>query len=125
MKKGIWLLALCLTAAAPAFAQVQSGTIAGVVQDQQGAVLPGVTVTLTSADRTATFTTDAEGRYRFLNLPPGLYKITLDLAGFSKFIREDIAVSVGTNVELPITLKVATVQETVTVTGESPVIDTK
>jgi hypothetical protein len=125
MKTITWLLALCLLTAAPALAQVQSGTIAGTVRDEQGGVLPGVTITLTSVDRTAAFTTDAEGRFRFLNLPPGMYKLTLDMTGFAKVVREDIAVSVGTNVDLPITMKVATVQETVTVGGESPVVDTK
>src|SRR4030095_14256306 len=95
---------VCLALAAPAAAQVQSGTIAGIVRDEQGGVLPGVTVTLTSADRTATFTTEADGRFRFLDLPPGTYRVTTDLPGFSKVIREGLVASVGTSLALTVTL---------------------
>jgi hypothetical protein len=128
MKKlmvGLAVLALSVAIAMPAIAQVQSGTIAGVVRDEQGSVLPGVTVTMTGADRTATFATDSDGRFRFLNLPPGVYRVSTDLAGFSKVVREDLVVSVGTNLDLTFVMKVATLQETITVTGESPIVDTK
>ena len=68
----VFLVALAFHAiVATAGAQVQSGTITGLVQDQQGGVLPGVTVTLTGPDRTATFVTGSDGRYRFLNVAPG------------------------------------------------------
>jgi hypothetical protein len=119
----MWLL--CLLIAAPAAAQVQNGTIAGTVKDQQGGVLPGAIVTLTSADRTAEFTTEADGRFRFLDLPPGIYRVTTDLQGFSKIIREDLQVSVGANLDLTFMLKLASVQETITVTGDSPIVNTK
>jgi Carboxypeptidase regulatory-like domain/TonB-dependent Receptor Plug Domain len=125
MRKILLLLALCLTVAVPAIAQVQSGTIAGIVRDEQGAVLPGVTVTLSGVDRSATFVTEADGRFRFLDLPPGTYKLTSDLQGFSRMVHEGIAVIVGQNVDIPITMKVAAVQETLTVTGESPIVDAK
>jgi hypothetical protein len=125
MKKVMTVLALCIALATSALAQVQSGTIAGTIHDEQGGVLPGVTVTLASADRTATFKTEADGRFRFLNLPPGTYQLTVDLAGFSRIVRGGLVVSIGTNIDLPITVKVATVQETVTVTGESPIVDAK
>ena len=125
MKRLSWLLALCVTLATPAVAQVSTGTIAGTVTDEQGAVLPGATVTLTSADRTSTFTTDRDGRFRFLNLPPGAYTLAIELTGFSKLVREGLAVSVGTSLDLPLSLRVASVSETVTVSGESPIVDTR
>jgi Carboxypeptidase regulatory-like domain/TonB-dependent Receptor Plug Domain len=127
MKVRCWLLALVvvLATAAGASAQVQSGSITGTVRDGQGGVLPGVLVTLAGAGPTQTYTTETEGQYRFLNVPPGTYTMTLSLPGFQTVIREGIVVAVGQTVSLPLTMNVASVQETVTVTGESPVIDTK
>jgi hypothetical protein len=125
MKHAVYTLVLCLGLTLPAGAQVQSGTITGKVQDEQGGVLPGVTVTLSGNDRTVTFVTDNAGQYRFLNLPPGSYKVTFDLAGFTTVVHDDVVVTVGSNVDIPITMRVAAVQETVTVSGESPIVDTK
>lgn len=122
-----WLTALMIGIATYgiAFAQVQSGNITGSVKDQQGGVLPGVTLTLEGNGPSRTFTTDAVGQYRFLNLPPGTYKLTASLQGFQSMVRDGVVVKVGQSVELPMTLGVATVAESVTVTGESPIIDTK
>jgi hypothetical protein len=127
MRFRFWALALVLGmfAASGAAAQVQSGNISGTVTDEQGAVLPGVVVNLTSTDRTATFATGPDGRYRFLALPPGQYSVSFELPGFRTIVREQIEVRVGQNVELPVQMSVAAVQETVTVTGESPLIDTR
>ena len=125
MKRLSFVIALVLVYAMPAFAQIQGGTISGVVKDEQGGVLPGVTVEAQGVDATQTFVTDTTGDYRFLNLAPGPYKITATLQGFTTVIRENIIVAVGRSVDLPLTLKVAAVAETITVTGESPVIDTK
>ncbi len=119
-------LALCILALAlPAYAQVESGTIYGTVLDQQGGVLPGALVTLTGPQATQTYTTGSDGQYRFLHLGPGTYKLTVALSGFTKVTRENITVAVGKNVEIPFTLKLASIEQAVTVTSASPIIDTK
>ncbi len=84
--------AVRLALAVPALAQVSSGIIAGTIKDEQGGVLPGVSVTLSGADRSAAFTTETDGRFRFLNLPPGTYTVSAELPGFSKIVREDLTV---------------------------------
>ena len=111
--------------ASVAYAQVQSGNISGAVKDEQGGVLPGVTVTLEGNGPTQTFVTEADGQYRFLNVPPGTFKLTASLQGFRTLIREGVVVAVGQSVQLPLAMGVASVQESVTVTGESPIVDAK
>ena len=118
-------LALLLATAGVARAQLTGGNISGTVTDQQGGVLPGVLVTLNGVDATQTFTTEADGRYRFLNLAPGPYKVTVALAGFSTIVHENVIVEVGKSVDIPVQMKLATVAETITVNGESPIVDTK
>ena len=125
MKRWSLMVALVLAFAAPAIAQIQSGTISGIVTDEQGGVLPGVNVTAQDVDATRTFVTDSNGEYRFLNLAPGPYKITAELEGFTTVVRDNVIVAVGRSVALPLSLKVASVAETITVTAESPVIDTR
>jgi hypothetical protein len=127
MNARIWVLALaaCVATANFASAQVQGGSISGVIRDDQGGVLPGVTILLEGGGPSRTFVTDTDGQYRFLNVPPGTYRVTASLQGFSTFVREGVVVAVGQNVQLPLVLGLASVQESVTVTGESPVIDTR
>ena len=119
------LLAVSLASAMPAFAQIQSGSVSGSIRDEQGGVLPGVTVTAQGLDATQTFTTEATGEFRFLNLAPGPYKLAATLPGFTTVVRENVIVAVGRAVDLPLTLKIAAVAETITVNGDSPVVDTK
>jgi len=111
--------------ATAAFAQLGGGTISGTVTDEQGAILPGVTVTIAGTDRTSTLQTDEGGKFRFLNLAPGPYKVTVTLQGFATAVLEDVVVAVGATSDLPVKLKVAAVAETVTVSGQSPIVDTK
>jgi hypothetical protein len=124
------LVVSILAGAAPSFAQgggaSSTGTIQGRVSDAQGAVLPGVTVTATSPSALGaqTAVTSETGNYRFPALPPGVYTVTYDLAGFNTVRREGIQLALGFTATLNIELALATLQETVTVTGESPVIDT-
>jgi hypothetical protein len=125
MKRLLMAFALVLATASASFAQLAGGSITGTVQDEQGGVLPGVTVTLQGTDRTTSAVTDETGQFRFLNLAPGMYKVTAGLQGFSTVVRENVEVRVGQSVELPFSLKVATVEETITVTGESPIVDTR
>ena len=119
-------LALALLSASAA-AQVQTGSILIRVTDEQGGVLPGASVTITSPvipGGQMMGATDAGGAYRFPSLPPGTYTVRLELQGFQTLVREGIVVSVGQTTPLDLQLPVATVAETVTVTGESPIIDT-
>jgi hypothetical protein len=103
-----------------------TGSISGDVKDAQGGVLPGVTVTATSPAQIGTLTaiTNEAGIYRFPSVPPGEYKLQFELAGFQTNIREGIRVTLGFNAQVNVALAVASLQETITVSGESPVIDT-
>jgi hypothetical protein len=118
-----WLLVMT----GPAFAQVLTGKIIGAVKDESGAVLPGVTVTLTSPDALPggplASVTDAQGEYRFPDLDRGAYALTVTLAGFSAYQEEGLQVAIGGTTERNVTLKLASVAETITVSGESPMVD--
>lgn len=109
-----------------AHAQVSTGGIRGVVRDESGAVLPGVGIDAESPARLggpAVAVTADQGSYRLENLPVGVYTITFSLTGFASVRHEGIRVEVGRSIELEAVMKVSTLQETVTVTGESPVVD--
>jgi len=120
-------LVLAVLAAVPAWAQFQTGSILVRVADEQGAAVPGVSVTLSSdalVAGTMAGITDSGGVYRFPSLPPGTYSVKVDLQGFRGVVREGVQVQVGQTVPLDLKLLVATVAESVTVTGSSPVVDT-
>src|SRR5437660_4579398 len=133
MKRGFHLviagLAVCLLASS-AFAQgggaSTTGSINGKVADSSGVVLPGVTVTASSPSLMGvqTAVSDTSGNYRFPALPPGSYTVTFDLPGFNTLKRENIQIAMGFTATVNVELAVASLQETVTVTGDSPVIDT-
>jgi hypothetical protein len=120
-------VALLLSALA-AEAQVSTGNIIGVVRDESSAVLPGVTVTLTSQAMPggpSTEVTNAQGEYRFTRLPPGTYALKVSLTGFNTYQETDLRVAVGGTTERAVTLKLGAVTESITVSGESPVVDTR
>jgi hypothetical protein len=123
-------LAIIATASAPAFAQgggaSSTGTIQGRVADSSGGVLPGVTVTANSPSMIGVQTqvTNENGSYRFPAVPPGVYTLTFELPGFTSVKREGVSVALGFTANVNVDLTVATLQETVTVTGDSPIIDT-
>ena len=110
-----------------AFAQsVASGTIHGVVKDESGASLPGVTATITSPSLQVgqmVTVSEVDGNYRFVDLPAGLYRIAFELPGFSTFIREELRLSVGFVARVDVTLTVGKLEESVTVSGVSPIVD--
>src|SRR5438034_6199936 len=124
------VLAACLLASTHAFAQgggaSTTGSINGKVTDSSGGVLPGVTVTASSPSLMGvqTSVTDTGGNYRFPALPPGTYTVTFELPGFNTLKRENIVIAMGFTAAVNVELAVASLQETVTVTGNSPVIDT-
>ena len=114
-----------LLIAGTVFGQLSGGSVTGTVKDEQGGVLPGVTVMLQGIDATRSITSDETGEFRFYNVPPGPYKLTLSLQGFATTVRENVIVEVGKNVDLPTTMKVAGIAESISVTEASPVVDTK
>lgn len=121
------VLALTLLAAFayPASAQNEQGRLTGIVMDSSKGILPGVTVTAESPALIGvqTAVSETDGRYRFPSLPPGRYTLTFELGGFQTTRRENIALALGQTLNVDIQLAVATLQETVTVTAESPVVD--
>ena len=102
-----------------------TGSINGKVADASGGVLPGVTVTVSSPSMQGVKTdvTDEGGGFRFPALPPGEYKVVFELAGFATLVREGIRVSLGFTATINIEMRVAGLEESVTVKGESPVVD--
>ncbi len=114
------------TFAGPVGAQDFRGRIVGVVKDASDAPLPGVSITATSPaliQPQATTTAD-DGTYRLIALPPGVYEIVFELSGFRTLRRADVRVVINTALTLNAGLEVATLQETVTVSGASPIVDT-
>ncbi len=118
-------LLLAAGLATPALAQTLTGSITGTVKDEQGAILPGVTVTLTGKQGSKTEVTDANGVYRFPALEVGTYAVSADLSGFQKAGFENIAISAGRELAIDLVMKVGGVSEAITVTGATPVVDVK
>jgi hypothetical protein len=123
----------CMTCAllVPGAATAQQGTasgIAGVVRDASGGVLPGVTVEAASPaliEKVRSVVTDSEGRYNIVNLRPGTYAVTFTLGGFSVLKREGIELTGGFTATVNGEMKIGTLEETVTVTGAAPLVDTQ
>ncbi len=116
---------LSLASATPVAAQGGDGGLRGAVKDSQGGALPGVSITARSPDviSPATTVTDESGNYRLVNLPPGTYTISAELSGFAGFKREGILLRAGATFQVDIVMEVGSLQETITVTGDSPMIE--
>src|SRR5262245_16969001 len=117
------VLAVCDSALAQS---ATTGAVAGVVKDASGAVLPGVTVEAASPaliEKVRTVVTDSQGNYKIVDLRPGTYTVTFTLSGFSTFKREGVELTGGFAANVSPELKVGSLEETVTVTGASPIVD--
>jgi hypothetical protein len=114
--------ALLLAAGTAAFAQLQTGNVYGKVADQQGAALPGVTVTLDTGAAQEVQVTNAQGEFRFLSLPPATMKLKAELQGFGTVEYPNVVITVGHNTTLELTMNSA-VEDVITVTTESPLLD--
>jgi hypothetical protein len=121
--KCLTALVVLLLLAAPVFAQ---GSLTGTVRDTSGAVLPGVTVEAASdalIEKTRSAVTDSTGQYRIVDLRPGTYTLTFSLPGFNTVKRDSIELTGSQVITIPADMKVGAIEETVVVTGESPVVD--
>src|SRR5262245_7405381 len=122
----VWFVLAFLFATTAAFAQQTSG-ISGVVKDSSGGVLPGVTVEASSPaliEKVRTATTDGEGRYTIIEIPPGTYSVTFTLGGFGVFKREGLQIPSGFTATVDGTLRVGALEESITVSGAAPLVDT-
>src|SRR5712691_9299284 len=125
--RGLRIVALVIIvlAAAPAIVRAQA-SIAGQVKDASGAVLPGVTVEASSPaliEKVRSVVTGGTGQYRIELLPPGTYTVTFALPGFSTVKRDGIELTGTFTASIDAELRVGTVEETITVSGETPIVD--
>jgi outer membrane receptor protein involved in Fe transport len=121
-------LLLVAASASSAAAQTVTGTLFGRVIDASNLPLPGATVTISSQQLIGgeqSRVTDGEGNYRFPALPPGTYRLVFEMQGFQTVARPGVSLGAGASLAVDAKLAVATIQETVTVTGESPMVDVK
>lgn len=115
-----------LVHASPALAQSTAATVSGSVLDEQKAALPGATVTIRNLEsgQSRSATTDARGAFQLVGLPPGRYELAAELAGFGRLVRSDLSLTVAQEITLTLMLRVAALQEAVTVTAELPLVET-
>jgi hypothetical protein len=119
-------LGLALLVPAPVSAQLGTGDLRGKVMDEQGAVLPGVTVIATNeaSGQYRETISSSDGTFSMIALTPGLYEVTATLSGFKKYVRAGVRVEVGKAFSIDVPLSVGGIEEQVTVTAETPLVDT-
>jgi len=124
--KSIVFAVFALAVAASAAAQLPTATILGTVRDSGGAVVPGATITVTNTDTgfSRTGVTGGDGTYRLPALPVGRYEVRVELQGFRTAVRSGLTMTVGQEALLNFTLDLGTISETVSVTGEAPLVNT-
>ena len=122
----VCLVTVSWTAPSPVAAQAVRATILGTVTDNTGGVLPGATVTIVNTDTgvSQTTVTDSEGRYTVTNLLPAPYDITMSLSGFGTVVRRGVRLAVGNESVIDVTLSPSAIEQTVTVSAETPVVET-
>ncbi len=117
---------ICLAIASPVWGQSQitAGTIQGDVTDEKGGLVPDATVEVRNLDTnlTKTQTTDSDGRFKFLLLPPGRYTVTVSKTGFATIVQENVSLTVGQTISLPVSMKISAVQERIVVTA-TPIVE--
>src|SRR6266403_661306 len=122
-----WAIVLLLALGTTVFGQqVLRGSIAGTVKDDTGAALPGVTITVSSPALQVpqiVRVTDERGAYQIPDLPAGTYRVSYELTGFATLVREGIVLTTGFAARVDADMKVATLAETVTVSGQTPLVD--
>src|SRR5687768_4162383 len=122
------VLAALIAMPTPSFAQggTASGSLSGVVVDQSGGVIPGVTVTATNqaTNQARSVVTNSDGLYRFSGLAPSLYSVTGELAGFATVKLTDISVNVGSSLDVNLTMAVSALSESVTVSAGGAIVET-
>src|SRR3954453_24102466 len=125
-RASIALLLLTLFTAALTVGQTFNGTILGNVQDSSEAMAAGARVTVIQPDTNLrrTTTTDKEGYFEFPLLPPGVYRIEAELAGFKKFVRDDLHLQISQKMEVPVQMELGSVSESVLVKAEAPLVET-
>src|SRR5262245_6872434 len=116
--RAVWTALVVALLAVSAFGQTPTGSIFGTVDGNDSAALPGVTVTLSGVGAPQTTVSDAQGRFRFLNLSPGAYTLKAELAGYGTATRSGVSVNIGRNSEVAMTLN-PSVSQTITVTAEA------
>ena len=124
--KAGFAVAMVLLFTGAAFAQTGAGSLIGRVTDVSGAVLPGITITASSEQMIGErqVFSDENGNFRIIGLPPGTYTLVAELPGFATYSREGILVRAGTNLTINIEMQVGAVTETISVTAETPMVET-
>ena len=119
-------LLACSVLSVPAAGQSTTGSVQGIVRDNQGGVIPGATVTLRNIETNATrsLATGADGSYRFLNTPIGNYELTVELSGFSRYVRSGLTLAVNQDAVVEVELRPATLTEAIEVRADAPIINT-
>ena len=119
----VWLL---VALNAPLAAQSTTGTVQGTVKDNQDGIVPGATATIRNVQTNATRTlvTDSNGNYRFLNVPIGEYELTIEMSGFSKYVRSGITLSLNQDAVIDVRIQPAGLTESVQVTADAPLLNT-